>query len=375
VDLYQTVVLATWINDKVEGDANNGWYLVQTLYRMLLSMALHVIILWAASRVAISASKATHHTIVRALLQAPIDRFFYKQPRGRLVNRLSMGMRVTDNVVPWVFSSMLSFAVSFLSTGGFILMVLPWLIIRCAWPFFSVALLFVYSYRGTAVPLILASKFALSRAHDLQVVCLNSNVSTRANGMFDDFIGRFNQSTTVIRSAYLMQHVCVAWVQPRIFLCLSVLTTIFAMCGLWSHMPIGTLTMVIVLSNNQMGQFEGLSQLLKITAGYTNEKPVLHSVSFSIAPRMKVGIAGTTGCGKSMRDVRKVQSPMKILARINQDKLRDAIDAIAQRVKSILTAKSPKGSWEKAQMLEVLASGPCIAPQTGIALSGLLGRS
>jgi len=36
-----------------------------------------------------------------------------------------------------------------------------------------------------------------------------------------------------------------------------------------------------------------------VTAGYSLEKPVLHSVSFDIAPRMKVGIAGTTGCGKS----------------------------------------------------------------------------
>jgi len=74
---------------------------------------------------------------------------------------------------------------------------------------------------------------------------------------------------------------------------------------------------------------------------------------------------------KEMRDLREVQSLIMVLARINEDKLPDAVDAIAQRVKGILTAKSPKGSWEKAQVLELLASGPSVVPQTEIVLSGL----
>jgi len=113
------------------------------------------------------------------------------------------------------------------------------------------------------VPLIFANKFARSRVHDLQAVCITSNVSIRANGMVQEFIERFNdQSALVIRCNFLSQSVCVAWVQSRIFLCLTVLTTIFTFFGLWTRMPIGTLTIIVVLANNQMALFENLSHLL-----------------------------------------------------------------------------------------------------------------
>lgn len=54
--------------------------------------------------------------------------------------------------------------------------------------------------RGTAVPLIFANKFARSRVHDLQAVCVTSNVSIRANGMVQDFVpararGREHETT------------------------------------------------------------------------------------------------------------------------------------------------------------------------------------
>mmetsp|Transcript_21273 Transcript_21273/g.65905 ORF Transcript_21273/g.65905 Transcript_21273/m.65905 type:complete len:314 (+) Transcript_21273:135-1076(+) len=40
-------------------------------------------------------------------------------------------------------------------------------------------------------------------------------------------------------------------------------------------------------------------QIQSLTAGYGSEKNVLHGISMDIAPRMKMAIAGQTGCGKS----------------------------------------------------------------------------
>jgi len=45
---------------------------------------------------------------------------------------------------------------------------------------------------------------------------------------------------------------------------------------------------------------EGMSVTLQeLSAGYCNEKSVLHNINVDIQPRAKVGFVGTTGCGKS----------------------------------------------------------------------------
>jgi len=263
LDVFQTVLLASWINDKVEHDVDDRVYMLQIIIRTVVASASIVITAWAASRVGFAASSAIHSHIISAILRAPIDKFFDKQPIGRLINRLSSDMRVADDAVPWVFSTLLGFCASFVIAEGYILRVLPWQIISLSIPFFVTALFFAYVYRGTAVPLIFANKFARSRVHDLQAVCVTSNVSIRANGMVQEFVERFNdQSALVIRCNFLSASVCVAWVQSRIFLCLTVLTTIFTFFGLWTRMPVGTLTIIVVLANNQMALFENLSHLL-----------------------------------------------------------------------------------------------------------------
>lgn len=263
VELIQSLILATWINKKMLSETNDREFLFLLLVGAMVLFFMQVFTLWAASRVTISASRLIHLKVTDALLHAPVDTFFDKQPVGRLINRLSADMKLTDDAVPWVFSSMLGFTMSFLLTEGYILKTVPWVVMVCALPFVGISLFFAYIYRGTAMPLIFAFKFSMSRIHDMQTMCLMSNVSVRANGMFHDFMGRFNcESAKIIRCAYLSHFVCVAWVQSRIFLCMSVLTTMFATCGLWSGMPIGTLSIIIVLSLGQMAQFEGLSQLL-----------------------------------------------------------------------------------------------------------------
>ena len=74
---------------------------------------------------------------------------------------------------------------------------------------------------------------------------------------------------------------------------------------------------------------------------------------------------------KEVRDLREMQTLMAVLARISDNRLPEAVDILAQRAKSILTAKAPKGSWEKSQVLELVASASSVVPQTEIALSGL----
>jgi len=139
LDVFQTVLLASWINDKVEHEVDDRVYMLQIIIRTVFAAGAIIITSWAASRVGLAASSAIHSHIVSAILRAPIDKFFDKQPIGRLINRLSSDMRVADDAVPWVFSTLLGFCASFVIAEGYILRVLPWQIILISLPFFVVA--------------------------------------------------------------------------------------------------------------------------------------------------------------------------------------------------------------------------------------------
>jgi len=75
---------------------------------------------------------------------------------------------------------------------------------------------------------------------------------------------------------------------------------------------------------------------------------------------------------KELRDLREIQSLCLIMSRLNQGRLEEAADAIAQRVKGVLSAKAPKGTWERAQLIELLpVSGGSIATAAELSLTGL----
>jgi len=60
------------------------------------------------------------------------------------------------------------------------------------------------------------------------------------------------------------------------------------------------------------------------------------------------------------------------MQKLNQYKYAEAADVIAQRIKAVLSAKSAKGSWEKAQQIEVLAThGGPLATASELSLTGL----
>ena len=71
------------------------------------------------------------------------------------------------------------------------------------------------------------------------------------------------------------------------------------------------------------------------------------------------------------RDQREIQTLMMIMAKLGEGEYAQVADVVAQRAKSLLQAKNAKGSWEKSQVIELLASGGGIVPQSEITLTGL----
>lgn len=63
---------------------------------------------------------------------------------------------------------------------------------------------------------------------------------------------------------------------------------------------------------------------------------------------------------------------MMVLRRLRADEVSAAADVIAQRVKSILAAKTTsKGSWERSQAVELLGGTGSIVLQAETNLTGL----
>lgn len=75
---------------------------------------------------------------------------------------------------------------------------------------------------------------------------------------------------------------------------------------------------------------------------------------------------------KELRDSREVVTLSHIIKRISENRLPEALDVCAQRVKAICVAKAPKGSWEKASAVELMPlAGASACTQSGITLTGL----
>ena len=166
---------------------------------------------------------------MESLLCAPVDRFFDKQPVGRLINRLSYDMKQVDETFVGTIMVIAQFLAGFITTQMFIFTVMPRNVCVMALPFYAATLFFIYIYRGTAVPLVFHSKHSLSSVQDLQAIVVGQCVSIRANGMLDSFMKRYNHySQSVIRAQYLIYYVCRAWAQSRVFLSFGFITAILA---------------------------------------------------------------------------------------------------------------------------------------------------
>ena len=63
------------------------------------------------------------------------------------------------------------------------------------------------------------------------------------------------------------------------------------------------------------------------------------------------------GTLKELRDQREVLVLSRLLAELNHNRMAQAVDVIALRLREILMAKASGGSWEKAAVVSPLPSG------------------
>jgi len=246
-------------------------------------------------------------------------------------------MRRVDDAILGTITQLLGFVTGFIITESFILRVVPLKIALSSIPVFAASFYFIYIFRGTAVPLVFHSKFSLSSVQDLQATILTSCISVRANNMMETFMQRFNHySHSIIRSQYLIYHVCACWVTSRVFLCFSCLTCVFAVGGLYAGMPIGTLSVVIGQQFSQMSEFEALA------GGFT----ALLNIMNALQRLTKYFTAPQEAAEKQPSDIqvrRRVQLPRGALRdlEVRPAEGKDAKGALGQQVVVCLRGGAP----------------------------------
>jgi len=258
--LGESLTLAKWIDAKVLGPVDDIAFIRLCALVVIVCSFTTMCTFYASSRMSVSSASSLHSTCLKTLLRAPVDKFFDKQPIGRLINRLSGDMRQVDDSISFIILKIVEFFIGVGVMQFFILSVVPTKVAFCAVPLYLVLGFFFWVYRGTTIPLVFHSKFALSKVQDLQSCVLSSCVSIRSNGMFDDFMRRHRGCTgSFMRCNYLVQFVVKAWVQSRVFLSFSILVGLFTVGGLWGGMPMGLLGTVVTVSFAQLTEFETVS--------------------------------------------------------------------------------------------------------------------
>ena len=70
-----------------------------------------------------------------------------------------------------------------------------------------------------------------------------------------------------------------------------------------------------------------------------------------------------------VRDVREVLTLAEAMDCINRREIERAMDILSQRILAIQQAKRKGGSWEKAEMIELIPSGTSLASSSMLALT------
>ena len=261
MEISQTLVIGSWINAKVaDPNANDVFFMFLVAGCCAISSFLAFSVTAQATAASNTASSQIYLDTLGSLLRAPIDLFFDKQPVGRLINRLTGDVGTIDVQVPGILTSMFCTAAYIIVAQLWSFSVIPWPLILAALPFYCIMGYFFGLYAGTAISLVTYTKHIMSNLQDIQAMALGTSVSIRANNMVENFVARYHRQVhAAVRTRTLVTATSRAWAQSRIFLTFGTLTCLFAIGGMWTGMPLGTLAAIITLSFTQMVEFDNVS--------------------------------------------------------------------------------------------------------------------
>ncbi|KAH9124734.1 hypothetical protein AeMF1_004553 [Aphanomyces euteiches] len=291
-------------------------------------------------------AKVLFQRLITQILRSPMT-FFDTTPLGRIVNRLSKDMYEADEDIPASFGSIITTSIAVASTIGTIIYVTPGfalVLVPITWSYLSAQQFFI----ATSRELQRLESISRSPVYALLTETLDGMSTIRAYGVEETFRERLDRLLDTNQRAYVLNFAVNCWLGLRLEFTGTVVATfavLFAVLTkpsqseLFAGLAGVSLSYAFQITRNlnigvtTMSELETEMVSIERIHAYTqleseaplrvpaltqeiapNGKivfdhvtlvyriglaPVLHDVSFSIAPQEKIGVVGRTGAGKS----------------------------------------------------------------------------
>eukprot|EP00930_Biecheleria_cincta_P002638 TRINITY_DN103641_c0_g1_i1.p1 TRINITY_DN103641_c0_g1~~TRINITY_DN103641_c0_g1_i1.p1 ORF type:complete len:1660 (-),score=304.97 TRINITY_DN103641_c0_g1_i1:123-5102(-) len=195
-------------------------------------------------------SDRLHGSIIHRLLRAPIDRFFDRQPLGRIMNRMTSDMAAIDFHLFLKIAGTVMIIFQTAIPLMYIHTIMPWLVTVLALPFYYVIGILYMRYQNAIVPLrycqLGVSSCIVSRLSDVMA----NSVVTRGFGEEARLTSDYAAGTDdAIKAVITETRLVKRWLMNRVnFLWTFYNVTIYVV-GLYNSATLGAGTLGIVLTN------------------------------------------------------------------------------------------------------------------------------
>jgi len=249
--LFCDLSLANW-TDAMSHDPHVSAkpYLTGYFFWLMAATAIYLVSWKFGEWFSIRISAATHSRVLHQLLRAPIDRFYDKQPLGRLMNRLTTDVAALDLSM---YTRIIGCVMSLLGNAMpliYIHCIMPWIVTVLAIPFY-VTLYKVYMlYQNSCVPMRYCTLSSISRVNNLVSDIMANGLVVRGLGQEERLLEEFAVATGQANKASLLEERFLKrWVMNRFTYLWSFFNTTVFIVGLYNVTTLGAGQLGLALTN------------------------------------------------------------------------------------------------------------------------------
>merc|ERR1719221_622998 len=193
-------------------------------------------------------SEGCHNSMVKALLRAPVDRFYDKTPVGRIMNRMANDMMNVDMQVFVGCCSTIGMIWSMSVPIAYVHLMMPLWFTVATVPVYYLVIYLIMLYWKTMVPLRYLMQVSKSGVSSEIADVETTPATVRSYGMQEYRLTQFTLAVRKMVSAdFLGRIVCIRWLCNRLFVLGGCFVTALALLCIWipNALDVGSASLVI----------------------------------------------------------------------------------------------------------------------------------
>eukprot|EP00931_Biecheleriopsis_adriatica_P072840 TRINITY_DN47231_c0_g1_i1.p1 TRINITY_DN47231_c0_g1~~TRINITY_DN47231_c0_g1_i1.p1 ORF type:complete len:1548 (+),score=282.68 TRINITY_DN47231_c0_g1_i1:109-4752(+) len=245
------LVIARWTNEMaINPEAKARPFLTAYMWWLCVAMCFFAVAWREGQAWSMRVSASVHGKVIKKLLRAPIDRFFDRQPVGRILSRLQGDLNSIDTKLYPKTLQICTIVFGTVTPLIYVHSIMPSIITVMALPLYCIIYLIYERYRNTSVPMQYCYSSTKSDMNIMVTDVISGNMVSRAYGdqsrLSDDMCGRVNQTLKVWMTS---RRTLRRWLGNRIIYLWSFLTSTLYSIALINPEKIGSGTLGICLTN------------------------------------------------------------------------------------------------------------------------------